>query len=200
MKSNCHIIFFLWKLNRDVLNTQIIQKTLSKHHPPCEFRKTSTVEYISLQVVFNLNILKFELHYEWTPLQIISQCRGSPWHQVWSEIAGAEIFTISETWQSLEVSYKKGFLENFAIFARKHLCQCLFIGCNFIKKEALARRFFWELCKILRTSFLQNTSGWLLLFYNGYWLYNFIILQLWSSEKSFVGEKNPPCISRILQS
>ena len=150
--------------------------------------------------LFNLNVLKFELHYEWTPPQIISQCRGSPWHQVWSELAGAEIFPISETWQSLEVSYKKGFLENFAIFARKHLCQSLFIGCNFIKKEALARRFFWELCKILRTSFLQNTSGWLLLFYNGYWLYNFIILQLWSSEKSFVGEKNPPCISRILQS
>ena len=33
-------------------NTQIIQQTISKHHSLCEYRETSTVEYISLQTVF----------------------------------------------------------------------------------------------------------------------------------------------------
>ena len=32
--------------------------------------ETSTVEYISLQSVFILNVLKFELQYEWNPPQI----------------------------------------------------------------------------------------------------------------------------------
>ena len=63
--------FLLIKVEqRRVLNTQIIQKTTSKQHPLCVSRETSTVEYISLKTVFNLNVLKFELQYEWTPPQI----------------------------------------------------------------------------------------------------------------------------------
>ena len=59
----CHMIsdvkwshyFLLIKVKqRYVLNFQIIQKTISKHHPLCECRKTSTVGYISLQTVFLL--------------------------------------------------------------------------------------------------------------------------------------------------
>ena len=56
------------ELQRRVLNTQIIQKTISKHHIPYECSKTSKVEYISLKTVFlfylNLNFPKFELQYE----------------------------------------------------------------------------------------------------------------------------------------
>ena len=43
----------LIKVNRDA-NSQIIQKTITRHHPVCECRKTSTAEYISLQTVFIL--------------------------------------------------------------------------------------------------------------------------------------------------
>ena len=41
------------------INTQIIQKTISKHHPLCECRETSTVELlqISLQTVFILILM-----------------------------------------------------------------------------------------------------------------------------------------------
>ena len=55
---------------RRVLNTQIIQKIISKHHPVCECRETSPVDYISLQTVVTLNVLKFELQYGLTPPQI----------------------------------------------------------------------------------------------------------------------------------
>ena len=52
--------------------TQYIQEKISKHHPLCECRETSRIEYISLQTVFlfSLNVFKFELQYEWTPPQI----------------------------------------------------------------------------------------------------------------------------------
>ena len=36
-------------------------------------------------------------------------------------------------------------------------------ACNFVKKEILAQVFSCEFCKILKTPFLQNTSGPLLL-------------------------------------
>ena len=65
-------------------------------------------------------------------------------------------------------SVRKDVLRNFATFTGKHLCQGLFMSgpkaCNFIKK------WLWHCCfpvnfaKFLRTPFLQNTSGWLLLF------------------------------------
>ena len=53
---------------------------------------------------------------------IMSQCKGGPWYQVWSKIAGTEIFLISENCfqfyqkQQPEVLYKKGVLKNFALF------------------------------------------------------------------------------------
>ena len=57
-------------------------------------------------------------------------------------------------------SVKKGILRNFAKFTGKHLCQTpesLFLirleACNFIKKEALARVFSWEFCKISKNTF-----------------------------------------------
>ena len=64
-------------------------------------------------------------------------------------------------------SVRKGVLRNFAKFAGKHLYQSLFLlklqTCNFIKKEALAQVFSKTFAKFLRSPFLQNTSGKLLL-------------------------------------
>ena len=66
-------------------------------------------------------------------------------------------------------SVKKGVLKNFAKFTGKHLCQSLFLNkvvgaaCNFMKKETLAQMLSCEFCKIFKNTFLQNTSGWLLL-------------------------------------
>ena len=55
-------------------------------------------------------------------------------------------------------SMKKDVLRNFAKFTGKHLCQSLFF-----KKETLAQVFSVNFAKFLRTPFLQNTSGRLLL-------------------------------------
>ena len=37
---------------RIVPNSQIIEQTISKNHSLCEYRESSTVEYISLQTAF----------------------------------------------------------------------------------------------------------------------------------------------------
>ena len=65
---------------------------------------------------------------------------------------------------------KKYALKNFAKFTGKHMCQSLFFNkvadgaCNFIKKERLWHRCFpMNFAKFLRTPFLQNTPGRLLL-------------------------------------
>ena len=71
----------------------------------------------------------------------------------------------------------KDVLRNFARFAGKHLCQSLFL--NKVAgpwSATLLRKRFWNRCfpanfvKFLRTPFLQNTSGRLLLFFRTYWL------------------------------
>ena len=66
---------------------------------------------------------------------------------------------------------KKGALRNFAKLTGKHLIQSLFLNevtdrpeaGNFIKREALALVFFCEFCNFSKNTFLQNTSGRLLL-------------------------------------
>ena len=62
--------------------------------------------------------------------------------------------------QSPEVYYKKGVLKNFAKFRRKHLC---FTPVTLTKKRPWQRCFPLNFAKFLRTPFLQNTSGRLLL-------------------------------------
>ena len=60
----------------------------------------------------------------------------------------------------LEVFCKKGVLRNFAKYTGKHLCQSLlFEACNFIKKETLAKVFFWEFCKISKNTFSYKTPS-----------------------------------------
>ena len=59
-----------------------------------------------------------------------------------------------------EVLCKKGVLRNSAKFTEKHLCQSLF----FNKVAGLRLRYFpVNFAKLLRRTFLQNTSGLLLL-------------------------------------
>ena len=50
------------------------------------------------------------------------------------------------------------------------------MACNFINKEPLAQVFSSEFCEICKNTFLQNTSGQLLL--NNY-RYLSVILSLW---------------------
>ena len=67
-------------------------------------------------------------------------------------------------------SMKKGVLRNFAKCKGKHLCQSLFFDkvaglshAALLKKRPWHRCFPVNFAKFLRTSFLQNTSGRLLL-------------------------------------
>ena len=59
-------------------------------------------------------------------------------------------------------SLQNGVLRNFTKLTGKHLCQGLFFF-HFFKKENLAHCFAVNFVKFLRTPFLQNTSGRLLL-------------------------------------
>ena len=68
-------------------------------------------------------------------------------------------------------SMKKGVLRNFTKFPGKHLCQSLFFNkVAGLRPATLLKRRLWYRCfpvnfvKFLRTRFLQNTSGPLLLF------------------------------------
>ena len=57
---------------------------------------------------------------------------------------------------------KKDVLRNFTKFTGKHLCQSL-RPATLLKKRLWQRYFPVNFAKFLRTPFLQNTSGWLLL-------------------------------------
>ena len=68
-------------------------------------------------------------------------------------------------------SIKKGVLKNFAIFTEKHLCQSLFLCCNFIKNEALAQEFSCEFCKIFKIIFFTEHLWMTASIYKSCWLY-----------------------------
>ena len=59
-------------------------------------------------------------------------------------------------------SMEKGVLRNFTKFTGKHLCQS-FRSANLLNKRLWHRCFTVNFAKFLRTPFLQNTSGRLLL-------------------------------------
>ena len=116
---------------------------------------------------------------------------------------------ISETWfkfyqrQPPEVFFiEKGVLINFLIFTGKQLYQSLFLSCNFIKEQSLTQGLSYEFCKIFQNNFFTEhfwmTIIWLLLddYYRTTIIYSW---QLSSTEKSLVGEKIHPYISRVLQ-
>ena len=67
-------------------------------------------------------------------------------------------------------SVRKGLLRNFAKFTGKYLCQSLFFTkVAGLRPESLLKIRLWYKCfpvnfaKFVRTLFLQNTSGWLIL-------------------------------------
>ena len=66
-------------------------------------------------------------------------------------------------------SMKKAILKNFAKFTGKHLCQSLFFDKVAGRPTTLLKKKLWRRCfpvnftKFLRTHFLRNTSGRLLL-------------------------------------
>ena len=68
-------------------------------------------------------------------------------------------------------SVRKSFLINFSKFTGKHLWQsfcfntCRPKACNFVKTRLWHKRFPENFIIFLRTSFLQNKSGWLLLLF-----------------------------------
>ena len=120
-------------------------------------------------MLVSLNVLKLELQYERTPPQIlfvyitfynyyVTMCR---------EPLISRVVQNSWNWNFRDlvlilppkVFYKKGILKNFAIFTGKHLCQSLFLSCN-IKKRLWHRGLPVNFSRFLRTSFLENTSGW----------------------------------------
>ena len=63
-------------------------------------------------------------------------------------------------------SVRKSLFRNLAKFTGKHLSQSFFFvrlqDCNFVKKDTLAQVFSWEFYEILKNTFLQNSSGRLL--------------------------------------
>ena len=71
-----------------------------------------------------------------------------------------KVFSNEVQKEPAEVFYKKAVLKNSAIFTGKHLC---WSTCNFIKNELHRRCSPVNIADILRTTFLQNTSGRLLL-------------------------------------
>ena len=72
--------------------------------------------------------------------------------------------------QMFRLNTKQGVLKNFAKFTGKHLCQSIFLNkVAGLRPVTLIKKCLWHRCfpvnfaKFLRTYFLQNTSGRLLL-------------------------------------
>ena len=89
--------------------------------------------------------------------------------------------------QPPEVFFKKGVLENFTKFTEKHLCWSLFlIMLQAFRPATLLKERLWHMCfpvnfaKFWRKSFLQNTSGQLLL-----WLHalQWLLSLAWSKSQ-----------------
>ena len=87
-----------------------------------------------------------------------------------TDVDNFHISLINHQKQPLEVFFKKGALRNFAKFTEKHLCQSLFFNKVYekylktlLKKILWHRRFTVNFARFLRTPFLQNASGQLLL-------------------------------------
>ena len=96
--------------------------------------------------------------------------------------------------QSPEVFYKKDVLKNSAKFTGKLMCQSLFLNkVAGIRPATLIRKRLWHSCfpvnfaKYLRTPFLQNTPGRLLLVIAALRLYEIVQVSLflltWGTEK-----------------
>ena len=104
--------------------------------------------------------------------------------------------------KTLPEAAKGGSLKNLEIFTIKHLCHSLFLSCNFIQKETLAQGFSFEFYKIFKNNlFMEHLWMTASVLQQLLALYFSIIYswQLSSSEKTLLGKKIHPFISRVLQ-
>ena len=102
----------------------------------------------------------------------VFQCLGGQEILLGCGLLGGSVprLTLCYQKQSPEVFYKKGVLKNFTKLTWKHLCQSFFLNkVGGLRVATLLKKRLWHNCspanfaKFLRTPFLQNTSGWLLL-------------------------------------
>ena len=86
---------------------------------------------------------------------------------------------------------------NFAIFTAKHLCQSLFLRCNFSKRETLAQWFSCEFHKILKNTFFTEHLWMSASVLQQLQALHFAIICSWqlsSSVESLIGKKIHPNI------
>ena len=92
-------------------------------------------------------------------------------------------------------SMKKGVLRNITKFTGKHLCQSLFFN-KVAGLRAATKKKLWPTCfpvifaKFLRTAYLQNTSGWLLLILFVACFFIFFIKNFHHEKSRFVRKKS----------
>ena len=86
-------------------------------------------------------------------------------------------------------SMKKDVLRNFSEFTGKHLCHSLCLGLQlYLKKRLWHRCFPVNLEKFLRTPFLQNTSGRLLLYVH-FFMVNVLHLSIFHRNSIFTEKR-----------
>ena len=94
--------------------------------------------------------------------------------------------TIHQRSSHRRCSVKNGVLRNLEKFRGKHLCQRLFFNkVAGLRLATLLKKWLWHRCfpmnfaKFLRTPFLQNACGQMLLYINIYNYYNTFTSPLW---------------------
>ena len=143
--------------NTDSLRTLSVKNNNIKSHP-----KTTVFFYKRLHI---------EILWIWNKLYIFWRDRDRRTQFIGRTLSFRKNISVkSEKLQKQppECSIKKGVLKNFEKFTGKHLCQSLFFKKSFRSQPAtLLKKTLWHKCfpvnipKFLRTSFFQNTSGWI---------------------------------------
>ena len=131
------------------------------------------------EMFFRVNVLKNFAKLEPLPNNKPSFAEHLRWLLL--NFCGSKYFFVAEhgiyCWQSRQFrsshqrcSVRKGVLRNFAILTGKHKCQSLFFSkvaglrsATLLKKRLWHKCFSVNIAKFLRTPFLQNTYGLLLL-------------------------------------
>ena len=144
-------------------------------------------------VYFSLNVLKFELQYEWTPPRKIF-CGYRILQLFCHNVEGAHDIKCSQKYLELKFcwflrlgyNFTRGRHQRWSITG-KHLCQSLFLAATLLKKTLCHRGCPVNFAWFLRTPFLQNTYRWLALSYNSCWCYN---LQLYIAVNFQVAKRH----------
>ena len=113
-------------------------------------------------VYFSLNVLKFELHYEWTaPRRFF--CGYRILQLFCHNVEGAHDIKCSQKYLELKFcwflrlgyNFTRGTHQRCSITG-KHLCQSLFLSCNFIKKDTVPQGLSCEFCMIFKNTFFTE--------------------------------------------